>query len=216
MSTAIALVGDPTVICLDEPTSGMDAKARRLLWNDILSLIKENRIVLLTSHTMEECEALCTRLVIMVNGKFKCIGSPQHLKQKFGDGFMLRIRLKDESTREILINFMHENFPDAKVQDSHRDLFEYVLPFSTTKLSKLFEKLEKHRDAPLGILDYSINQSTLDQIFIRFAREQKQDAFGKEEKVEIKEKEFTDLVQNAPPAAEHELEAIDEWESTRF
>jgi ABC-type multidrug transport system ATPase subunit len=70
----------------------MDAKARRLLWNDILSLIKENRIVILTSHSMEECEALCTRLVIMVNGQFKCLGSPQHLKTKFGNGYKLIIR----------------------------------------------------------------------------------------------------------------------------
>ena len=84
----MALVGNSKIIFLDEPTSGMDAKARRLLWDDILNLIKENRIVILTSHSLEECEALCTRLVIMVNGVFKCLGSPQNLKAKFGNGYV--------------------------------------------------------------------------------------------------------------------------------
>ncbi|CAG5929271.1 unnamed protein product, partial [Menidia menidia] len=80
LSTAIALIGSPPVIFLDEPTTGMDPKARRFLWDCILSIIKEGRSVILTSHSMEECEALCTRMAIMVNGRFKCLGSIQHLK----------------------------------------------------------------------------------------------------------------------------------------
>lgn len=175
LSTAIALVGDPSVICLDEPTSGMDAKARRLLWNDILSLIKENRIVILTSHSMEECEALCTRLVIMVNGQFKCLGSPQHLKRKYGNGYKLAVRLDDENNKETLFEFMRVNFPFAMIQESHKNLFEYILPFETTKLSEIFGKIEKNREN-LKLKDYSVSQTTLDQIFVNFAKAQLEDA----------------------------------------
>uniref|UniRef100_A0A3Q3N5I1 ATPase AAA-type core domain-containing protein n=1 Tax=Labrus bergylta TaxID=56723 RepID=A0A3Q3N5I1_9LABR len=82
LSTAIALIGGPPVVFLDEPTTGMDPKARRALWNAILSIIKEGRSVVLTSHSMEECEALCTRMAIMVNGRFRCLGSVQHLKNR--------------------------------------------------------------------------------------------------------------------------------------
>ncbi|KAG7263275.1 hypothetical protein CRUP_000329, partial [Coryphaenoides rupestris] len=80
LSTAMALIGCPPVIFLDEPTTGMDPKARRFLWDCILSIIRDGRSVVLTSHSMEECEALCTRMAIMVNGRFKCLGSIQHLK----------------------------------------------------------------------------------------------------------------------------------------
>ena len=175
LSTAIALVGDPSVICLDEPTSGMDAKARRFLWNDILSLIKENRIVILTSHTMEECEALCTRLVIMVNGEFKCLGSLQHLKSKFGNGYKLALRLQDDSEENTnkLIKFMKENFPESQILEIHRNLFEFILPFNNknAKLSQIFGKIEKNR-TDLNLKDYSVSQSTLDQIFVNFAKGQ--------------------------------------------
>eukprot|EP00058_Branchiostoma_floridae_P014356 XP_002599844.1 hypothetical protein BRAFLDRAFT_95534 [Branchiostoma floridae] len=80
LSTASAIVGDPPIIFLDEPTAGMDPKARRFLWDAVTSLMKGGRCIVLTSHSMEECEALCTRLAIMVNGEFKCLGSIQHLK----------------------------------------------------------------------------------------------------------------------------------------
>jgi ATP-binding cassette subfamily A (ABC1) protein 1 len=176
LSTAIALVGDPSVVCLDEPTSGMDAKARRFLWDDILSLIKENRIVILTSHSMEECEALCTRLVIMVNGQFKCLGSPQHLKRKFGSGFKLVFRLNDENEKEKLFDFMNTKFPTALIQESHKNLFEYILPFKSNNLSEIFGKIEKYRDE-LNLKDYSVNQTTLDQIFVGFAKGQNEDPF---------------------------------------
>lgn len=157
----------------------MDAKARRLLWNDITSLIKENRIVILTSHSMEECEALCTRLVIMVNGRFKCLGSPQHLKTKFGSGFKLTIRLEDENNKNTLFKFISKHFPQSRIQESHKNLFEFILPFSSTKLSNIFNKMEKYRHQ-LKIKDYSISQTTLDQVFINFAKLQKEDPFAEE------------------------------------
>ncbi|KAK3749276.1 hypothetical protein QZH41_016042, partial [Actinostola sp. cb2023] len=94
LSTAIALVGDPPIVFLDEPTSGMDPVARRFLWDSLSHVMKGGRSIVLTSHSMEECEALCTRLAIMVNGQFKCVGSPQHLKSRFGSGYTMMIKVK--------------------------------------------------------------------------------------------------------------------------
>ena len=66
----------------DEPSSGMDPRARRSLWEAVLKAVRDSQSVLLTSHSMEECQVLCTRLAIMVNGTLKCLGSPQHLKNR--------------------------------------------------------------------------------------------------------------------------------------
>ena len=66
----------------DEPTAGMDPLSRRFLWERIHDATRRNQCVVMTSHSMEECEALCSRLAIMVNGRFKCLGSPQHLKNR--------------------------------------------------------------------------------------------------------------------------------------
>uniref|UniRef100_A0A8B9YY62 ATPase AAA-type core domain-containing protein n=1 Tax=Buteo japonicus TaxID=224669 RepID=A0A8B9YY62_9AVES len=97
LSTAIALLGSPPVVFLDEPTTGMDPRARRFLWDCILSVIREGRSVVLTSHSMEECEALCTRMAIMVNGRFRCLGSVQHLKNR------LTPFLEDDSYQESAV-----------------------------------------------------------------------------------------------------------------
>ena len=76
----------------------MDPAARRQLWDTLQKVQEAGRTIVLTSHSMEECEALCTRLVIMVNGVFKCIGSVQHLKKKFGKGFSLTAKIKPAET----------------------------------------------------------------------------------------------------------------------
>ncbi|RNA25639.1 ATP-binding cassette sub-family A member 3-like [Brachionus plicatilis] len=89
LSVALALVGSPNVILLDEPTSGMDPRTRRILWNCINKIRIRGKSLILTTHSMEEAEALCTKIAIMVNGEFKCLGSLQHLKNKYGDGFTL-------------------------------------------------------------------------------------------------------------------------------
>ena len=82
LSVAVALVADPLIVLLDEPTSGMDVTMRRLVLSTLSRVISKHRSIIVTSHRMDECEAMCTRMSIMVNGKFKCLGSPQHLKTK--------------------------------------------------------------------------------------------------------------------------------------
>lgn len=63
----------------------MDPRARRSLWQVVIDAVKDARSVLLTSHSMEECQVLCTRLAIMVNGTLRCLGSAQHLKNRYGE-----------------------------------------------------------------------------------------------------------------------------------
>jgi ABC-type multidrug transport system ATPase subunit len=82
LSAAIALISDPQVVLLDEPSAGMDPSSQQFMWNLILELRRSNRTVVITSHSMEECEELCSRTAIMVEGQFKCLGSIQHLKER--------------------------------------------------------------------------------------------------------------------------------------
>ena len=102
LSTALALIGDPDVILLDEPSTGVDVGARRFLWEVIGGLRERGHAIVLTSHAMEECQVLCTRLTIMVHGQFRCLGSPMQLKSKYGGGYTLTIKadLTNDSNQE--------------------------------------------------------------------------------------------------------------------
>ncbi|XP_050403065.1 phospholipid-transporting ATPase ABCA1 isoform X2 [Patella vulgata] len=172
LSTAISLIGNPQIVFLDEPTTGMDPKARRFLWNCISEIVKDGRTVILTSHSMEECEALCGRLVIMVNGKFKCIGSSQHLKNRFGDGYTIVIRISGENPdMKPIKQLIGENFSAAKLQEEHSNMVQYQLGTANLSLSRLFDILESARHE-YYIEDYSVSQTTLDQVFINFAKGQ--------------------------------------------
>lgn len=101
LSTALALLGSPALIYLDEPTTGMDPGAKRHLWGVLSKYQLGGKSIILTSHSMEECEALCTRLGIMVNGEFQCLGSAQHLKTKFSKGFTISILLLKDFRTEM-------------------------------------------------------------------------------------------------------------------
>ncbi|KAI4820391.1 hypothetical protein KUCAC02_028371 [Chaenocephalus aceratus] len=171
LSTAIALIGYPSLIFLDEPTTGMDPKARRFLWNLILDIIKTGRSVVLTSHSMEECEALCTRLGIMVNGRFKCLGSIQHLKNRFGDGYMITVRTKSSSNVKEVLRFFNRNFPEAVLKERHHTKIQYQLKSERISLAQVFSKMEQVVEV-LGIEDYSVSQTTLDNVFVNFAKKQ--------------------------------------------
>ncbi|XP_016304921.1 ATP-binding cassette sub-family A member 1-like [Sinocyclocheilus anshuiensis] len=175
LSTAISLIGAPPVIFLDEPTTGMDPKARRALWSCIHSVIKEGRSVVLTSHSMEECEALCTRMAIMVNGRFRCLGSVQHLKNRFGDGYtiILRVAGPDPDLQPVK-KFIESELPGSTLKEKHRNMLQYQLPSSLTSLAHIFSILAKNKEF-LRIEDYSVSQTTLDQVFVNFAKDQSDD-----------------------------------------
>ncbi|KAK9966236.1 hypothetical protein ABG768_003359 [Culter alburnus] len=175
LSTAISLIGAAPVIFLDEPTTGMDPKAKRFLWNCILSVIKQGRSVVLTSHSMEECEALCTRMAIMVNGRFQCLGSVQHLKNRFGDGYTIILRLSTPSTEPCPVDtYIQNSFPGIQLKERHQNVLHYQLPSQTCSLARVFEVLSNNYKE-LGIADYTVSQTTLDQVFVNFAKEQTDD-----------------------------------------
>uniref|UniRef100_A0A3Q3WL83 ABC transporter domain-containing protein n=1 Tax=Mola mola TaxID=94237 RepID=A0A3Q3WL83_MOLML len=172
LSTAIALIGCPPVIFLDEPTTGMDPKARRFLWDCLLSIIKEGRSVILTSHSMEECEALCTRMAIMVNGRFKCLGSIQHLKSRFGDGYTVIVRVGGSPVvLKPVEDFVQQTFQGSVLKEKHHNTLQYQLPCTQGALANIFSQFTSHQER-LGIEDYSVSQTTLDQVFVNFARHQ--------------------------------------------
>uniref|UniRef100_A0A8C9PJT3 ABC transporter domain-containing protein n=1 Tax=Spermophilus dauricus TaxID=99837 RepID=A0A8C9PJT3_SPEDA len=140
LSTAIALIGDPAVIFLDEPSTGMDPVARRLLWGIVGKARESGKAIVITSHSMEECEALCTRLAIMVQGQFKCLGSPQHLKSKFGSGYSLRAKVRREGQQEALEEFkafVDLTFPGSVLEDEHQGMVHYHLPGSDLSWGKV-------------------------------------------------------------------------------
>ncbi|KAM9387437.1 ATP-binding cassette sub-family A member 13 [Phaethornis superciliosus] len=169
LSTALALVGKPQILLLDEPSSGMDPCSKRYLWKTILKEVQDGCAAVLTSHSMEECEALCTRLAIMVNGSFKCLGSPQHIKNRFGDGYSVKIWLsKDINSQRMILNCLQLHFPGTQFKAQHLNLLEYHIPRSQGCLAELFRVLENHK-AFLQIKHYSISQTTLEQVFINFA-----------------------------------------------
>ncbi|XP_056020266.1 phospholipid-transporting ATPase ABCA1-like isoform X2 [Ostrea edulis] len=171
LSTAISLIGNPQIIFLDEPTTGMDPRARRFLWNCIKNIIKDGRSVILTSHSMEECEALCGRLAIMVNGTFRCLGSTQHLKNRFGDGYTIIVRVAGENPDMAGVEeFITTTFRGSELLEAHHNMLQYQLK-SRVKLSYIFGQLEKVKSR-LNIEDYSVSQTTLDQVFINFAKDQ--------------------------------------------
>lgn len=74
----------------------MDPGAKRQLWDMVSKVRETGKSIVLTSHLMDECEALCTRIAIMVNGEFKCLGSVQHLKNKFSQGFNLTVKVRKD------------------------------------------------------------------------------------------------------------------------
>jgi len=97
LSVAIAMIGNPPIILLDEPSTGMDPEARRFMWDVIGNISTRNKSssVILTTHSMEEAENLCRRIGIMVNGQFKCLGTSQVIKDKYGFGYEIDLRINN-------------------------------------------------------------------------------------------------------------------------
>mmetsp|Transcript_4100 Transcript_4100/g.5426 ORF Transcript_4100/g.5426 Transcript_4100/m.5426 type:complete len:1767 (-) Transcript_4100:194-5494(-) len=166
LSVGIALVGDPPVVLLDEPSTGMDPEARRFMW-DVISTTMQNRCVILTSHSMEECEALCHKVGIMVKGQFRCFGSIQHLKNRFSQGYTLEFTMQEENQPKVKAQ-VAAMFPTAELVEEHVANLKYQVR-GAHMLPKLFGTIEAAAKEDKLFDDYSIAQTTLEQVFVRFA-----------------------------------------------
>lgn len=175
------MLGKPKVVLMDEPSTGMDPQSKRFLWDTISqSFSGTERGAILTTHYMEEADALCTRVAIMVNGKMECIGATQHLKNKFSSGYLLEVKLKmedvsdDEQGRLLdeLESFVMSLFPNAIRLEKFGTHAQYKIPKSDVpSLANVFASLEEGKQHH-GMEEYSFSQSTLEQVFIEFAKRQ--------------------------------------------
>jgi ABC-type multidrug transport system ATPase subunit len=175
LSVALSLVGEPEVVFLDEPSTGMDPEARRFMW-DVISSMMVGRTIVLTSHSMEECEALCNRIGIMVSGEFKCLGSLQHLKSRFSEGYSIDLRFSDGKGNAVMeaLRAKHGDI-GAEIVETHATEIKLRVMNPEMKLWRIFdavEALKQSDDDGARIDDYSVSQTTLEQVFIRFAKEQ--------------------------------------------
>uniref|UniRef100_A0A8C2N629 ATP-binding cassette, sub-family A member 9 n=1 Tax=Cricetulus griseus TaxID=10029 RepID=A0A8C2N629_CRIGR len=178
---ALSILGNPSVVLLDEPSTGMDPEGQQQMWQAIrASFTNTERGALLTTHYMAEAEAVCDRVAIMVSGRLRCIGSIQHLKSKFGKDYLLEMKVKTLAQVEPLNMEIMKLFPQAARQERYSSLMVYKLPVEDVwPLSQAFFKLERLKEN-FDLEEYSLSQSTLEQVFLELSKEQELDDFDEE------------------------------------
>jgi len=168
LSAAVAMVGKPEVVLLDEPTTGIDVGARRFLWDVINNLRQGGQSIILTSHYLEECEYLCGKIGIMVAGQFRCMGTTTHLKVKFGGGYTLTVRAEGDEAAKVS-DAIATQLPEAQLDRAHLGRMLYKLP-ATAPIANVFDVMEMIR-VECSTVDYDVTQTTLEDVFLRLAEE---------------------------------------------
>jgi ATP-binding cassette, subfamily A (ABC1), member 3 len=168
LQVAIALVGDSKVIVMDEPTSGLDPYNRRSLW-ELIKNYKQGRTIILTTHYMEEADALSDRIVLMNHGKVKCCGSPLFLKDRFGSGYRITVSKADHFDLDLLNNTIASvtNKPPIVQTNIAREITISVPNDASALMPQILENLESNKKQ-IGIIDYGISSSTVEEVFLRY------------------------------------------------
>ncbi|CAF1191001.1 unnamed protein product [Adineta steineri] len=174
LHAALALIGPPLVAILDEPTTGVDPNARQQMQKVFLNAVKAQMTIILTSHSMDECERVCNRLGIMKSGQLTCLGTIQHLKSKFGRGYMVSIQVQsiandsNASNMHSVLSFLRDqNQFQIEVKEILKTTGQFQILESTP--AELFELLEQNKER-LNIETYTISQTTLEQIFLSLGK----------------------------------------------
>ncbi|XP_061413439.1 LOW QUALITY PROTEIN: cholesterol transporter ABCA5-like [Lethenteron reissneri] len=178
---ALSMLGGPCQVLLDEPSMGMDPKTKRFMWRAIGAAFRSSqRGAVLTTHYMEEAEALCHRVAIVVAGRLRCLGSIQHLKSKYGGCYHLEVKVGEATVTGASLEqrvaevqaHLASSFPGASLQDGFAGRLVYKVPREHVgSLAEVFNKLEKAK-LELGVEEYSFSQATLEQVFVEFVKEQ--------------------------------------------
>ncbi|XP_010279593.1 PREDICTED: ABC transporter A family member 1 [Nelumbo nucifera] len=182
LSLGIALIGNSKVIILDEPTSGMDPYSMRSTWQ-LIKKIKKGRIILLTTHSMDEADVLGDRIAIMANGSLRCCGSSLFLKHQYGVGYTLTL-VKTSACASVAADIVYRHVPDATRLSDVGTEISFRLPIaSSSSFESMFREIESCMRRPanisetsssdevccLGIESYGISVTTLEEVFLRVA-----------------------------------------------
>ena len=161
LGIAIALVNDPEVVFLDEPTTGLDPRARREVWEVLLSLKKNGKTVFLTTHYMEEAELLADTVAIISKGKIIAMGSPDELIEGNANYLVLTLKVIDEAPFEIIRSMgfepAHDDHKSIKVRVDHADDIQRIL----TAL----------KDAGAASLSLDVRKPNLEAVFLKLTGE---------------------------------------------
>ena len=143
LSLGISLVGNPQIVFLDEPTTGLDPENKRQIW-EILSNCKQNKCIILTTHIMEEVEVLSDRIGIIVHGALKCLGTQHKLKKEYGKGFKLVLNFTNgtiDVIKELNWKLSEEEFIEERSQKAQKfikNLFSGAIIEENYKNSLIF------------------------------------------------------------------------------
>lgn len=157
------------IFACSEPTTGLDPEVRRLIWN-IINDARAGKTIVLTTHSMEEAEALSQRIGIMAKGALRCMANPIRLKQLYGRGFKLFFNSKAEDT-EKACQFVETLLPAGySKMDAFTTNTSYEFPDAPGVIARLFSEIEAKK-AEAGIMDWGVSQTTLEEVFLRLISE---------------------------------------------
>ncbi len=156
LSIAVALVNDPQIMVLDEPTTGLDPQARRNLWSVIAAFRREGRTIVLTTHYMEEAERLCDRVAIMDHGRIVALDTPRALIREHTPGTTVAVSITDGEARlDALPGVGHVEREDGDVQLSSTD------PMQTVQAL-----MDLNRSGILRFHQLRVEEATLEDVFL--------------------------------------------------
>ncbi|XP_049879366.1 cholesterol transporter ABCA5-like isoform X2 [Pectinophora gossypiella] len=169
LSIAIAFIGDPKIIILDEPTAGVDPVSRRQTWR-ILQRARRGKVLLLTTHFMDEADILGDRKAVISKGRVRCAGTSLFLKNKFGIGYHLTLVLDGACREHQITRLVRGHVPRAEKARRHGRELSYILPHYAVHLfPPLFQAIEheiKEKTNRLGITSYGVSMTTLEEVFL--------------------------------------------------
>ena len=161
LGLACALAGDPDLLFLDEPTTGLDPQARRQLWDVIAQFKVDGRTIILTTHYMDEAERLCDRIAIMDRGKIIALGTPRELIDSIAVGNIVELSIQDDTIRPDLESLRRlPGIRDVRMQDREVRMVAAELHDA---VPALLDELSRQRIRPKALRTRS---ATLEDVFV--------------------------------------------------
>ncbi len=168
LAMACALVGDPELLFLDEPTTGLDPQARRHLWDLVEGLKHEGRTIILTTHYMEEAERLCDRVAIMDHGRVIALGTPKELIATVGGADIVEFAVSptgvfaDDTTSALAASLT--TIPGVESQRVDKNLHQLCVSELHTTVPRIFAALEAQG---LHLSEFRTHSASLEDVFVR-------------------------------------------------